>query len=525
MSRNRVIYQSESLYVSENSSSRSSDEHYQIQRIQSANYGFNIPLQDVNQIGIQYKIDSIVVESPTVQLDFSYYPTDGIAESNLGLYVQKNVAIYTGSQGQELNSGQGWFSGYRVNDEKNLVSCLSNASANKNYFIITSNEGSDLNCSLSLNGKSVIGIGNTVLTNFSFEAAIGALPIVNVSAEGLNINSSVYKSYQICPSCSQVGSLTPEIDTFLGVSLARTESGYNNIVRFPNPIPDTGVDIINALRPNDIVLDFLDYGSNSSGLKPISDVSRNNSDFSENAFYVQSVSLDIPLNRASLTKFGSKYAYARVLDYPITATLTVNAILNETQARNIASVFDDSQERDISLTINSPKLISEPALRFKFKGSRLNSESFSSNTTSSKTVALIFETQVGSSSDPYHGVFLSGNARVTNEVPSLPAIHWSGEYGSPTASEWYNVSNWYTSSSFSINATGLPVNTADVFLYGSTAPYVDIDDVNWVPPKSIDSTNVSDPDGIIFYSSEANQNSFTGTVIGNSTFTGWASFT
>ena len=40
MSRNRIIYQSESLYVSEGIDSTDSLDHSELIRVQSANYGF-----------------------------------------------------------------------------------------------------------------------------------------------------------------------------------------------------------------------------------------------------------------------------------------------------------------------------------------------------------------------------------------------------------------------------------------------------------------------------------------------------
>jgi hypothetical protein len=51
MARNRVIYQSEALYVSKDASVTGSSDHKQLERVQSANYSFNISRQDVNQFG------------------------------------------------------------------------------------------------------------------------------------------------------------------------------------------------------------------------------------------------------------------------------------------------------------------------------------------------------------------------------------------------------------------------------------------------------------------------------------------
>jgi hypothetical protein len=102
MARNRVIYQSEALYVSSGLNSTASGAHAQLERVQSANYNFSISRQDINQYGQLSRIDSIVLEPPTVGLDFTYYLTDGFNERALNFYVQRQtgyVVALTGSNG------------------------------------------------------------------------------------------------------------------------------------------------------------------------------------------------------------------------------------------------------------------------------------------------------------------------------------------------------------------------------------------------------------------------------------------
>ena len=83
MARNRVIYQSEALFVSENASSAAAAKHEQVERVQSANFSYTINRQDVNQFGNLARIDSLVLDPPTVSVDFSYYLTDGFNERAL----------------------------------------------------------------------------------------------------------------------------------------------------------------------------------------------------------------------------------------------------------------------------------------------------------------------------------------------------------------------------------------------------------------------------------------------------------
>ena len=109
--RNRVIYQSEALFVTDQCSGHKSLDivngshravgvgpdfgtgmFHQIHRVQSANYNFAISRQDVNQFGNLARIDTAVIEAPTVGLDFTYLITDGSNEDKLGITVSDTAA-------------------------------------------------------------------------------------------------------------------------------------------------------------------------------------------------------------------------------------------------------------------------------------------------------------------------------------------------------------------------------------------------------------------------------------------------
>ena len=113
------------------------------------------------------------------------------------------------------------------------------------------------------------------------------------------------------------------------------------------------------------------------------------------------------MSRTPIERLGSRFAFARVTDFPVTATMTVNALVNEVQARNLADMIDDGTERDITLTINQPGT-STPAVKYTFAAARLNSESYSSDIGSNKSVDLSFSTQIGGPNDTVHGIYFSG---------------------------------------------------------------------------------------------------------------------
>lgn len=377
MARNRVIYQSEALYVSKNINSTTSGEHAQLKRVQSANYNFSIERQDVNQFGQLARIDALVLQSPTVALDFTYYPTDGYNEKALGFYVQTGTLT-------EANFASGQMAG----------------SSGQNFYIVTAEEGSDLNTLVgtsALSGKSAIAIGNGFLSNYTFNASVGNLPTTSVSIEGLNIKSSTISGMTGAVGTTGNFIASPTISPVLGTELGLTG-------RVASPTEATGANgttQISALRPGDLTISFGDYtGANATGA-PLSSLE------GADGINIQSVSLALPLSRTPIERLGSKFAFARVVDFPIVATMNVSAILNEIQAKSLASMLDDNTKRTITLTIKKPT--GGNALIFKFKGSQLQSESFSSSIGANKTVDLVFQTQVGGPSDTANGVYLSGS--------------------------------------------------------------------------------------------------------------------
>ena len=97
MARTRVIYQSEAVFVSQDVAYNAAQTGThatttpglyhnsfniaELNRVQSANYSFNVTRQDVNQFGELAAIDQCIVEAPTVSFDTSYYLSNFISNS------------------------------------------------------------------------------------------------------------------------------------------------------------------------------------------------------------------------------------------------------------------------------------------------------------------------------------------------------------------------------------------------------------------------------------------------------------
>ena len=362
MARNRVIYQSEALYVSKNAASTGTAEHKQLERVQSANFNYTINRQDVNQFGQLARIDSLVLDPPTVGTDFSYYLTDGFNERCLGFYVK------TGG-GNRVNDG-GFASGHLL------------GGSGFNSFIVTGPDGKDLNRQAALAATDhVIGIGNCYLSDYSVDLSVGSLPTVSVTLEGANVRSDV--------SANSISS--PAIDQEAGTSLTP-------VVELP--APSTGASsTITALRPGDITVSLTSLAGET-----IADLT------GTDGAHVQSVSLSVPLSRSPIDRLGSKFPFARAVDFPVNVTMGISAIVNETIAMNLVDTLN-SGVQDVSVTLKGPNG-STDAIIYDLKGVKVDSESFSSAIGSNQTVDLSLSAQIGGPSDTDAGLFMSGVSKV-----------------------------------------------------------------------------------------------------------------
>ena len=399
--RNRVIYQSEALFVTHqytggqfvdivdgthitaptaswhtlghggDGSEITSGHFHQIHRIQSANYSFAINRQDVNQYGNLARIDTAALEAPTISLDFTYLVTDGTNEDKLG--ITTHGAAQTGALSGILADTTG-----------------------RNYHILTVAEGTDANASAD-SGKSanaansVISIRNEYITNYSVNAAVGGIPTASVSVEGLNITAD----------SAGTGMATPAINT---------STSKMGTAKFSLPNPQSG-EVGQILRPGDMTVEL----NEATGL--LANFTDSNT---KNAAHIQSFSIDVPLGRSIINRMGNTFGFCREIDFPITVSASINAIVAdlalEKGRRNLFNELYENKKHNMriimrkpSATASSSKSSANDQIIFELKGVTLDSESFSSSIGDNKTVDLGFTATVGGGEDIVNGLFISGN--------------------------------------------------------------------------------------------------------------------
>lgn len=364
MARNRTIYNVLALYASQVSATGTqtgATAIKQLSRVQSFDEDFTRNFTDVNQFGNLAAIDRIEVENPDVTASFSYYLTNGQNEASIGLNVYG-----TGTAQTDLRSC--------------ISGLLTKTTDEKNYYLLIAEEGEDA-AGYAGSKSGIIGVGNGFLTSYSVNAAVGEIPTADVEIEGLNVR--VYANVT-------GDAVIPAIRPADGTSLTGT------FFRLPLATSVTGVDIPMALQPGDINFSLSNddvIGFEGADLK------------------VQDFTLSFDLARTPLQKLGSRFAFSREIDFPVTATLEVNAEVGEVRDGSLAELICDQSEKEFVISMKEPGCGADKstALAYVFKGAKLVSQTFSSAIGDNVTMSATYEVQLGGPGDVSKGIFISGS--------------------------------------------------------------------------------------------------------------------
>jgi hypothetical protein len=313
------------------------------------------------------------MESPTVGLDFSYYVTDGLNERLMG------------------------FNMYSPNDTTNTVEVAQSISGlladlqGNNYYILTVQEGEDVvgttTSTTPANSNTIVGIGNGFISEYSFDASVGAIPTASVTVEAFNIKADALTG-------SALGVITgnsPAINilTSPAVKFAGTETAYGLSGAFT-----TGVSNVTALRPGDIILTL----SNPDGMVDVAGA---------NSAHIQSFQFTIPLSRTILQRLGNTFGFARVIDVPINMDITISAIVSELKTMNLFDELFTGTKTNFTIQLND--FNGTAKVKYGISGALLSSETYSENLGDNQSVDLTFSLQLGGANDTQNGVFMSGS--------------------------------------------------------------------------------------------------------------------
>ena len=365
MAKNRIIYQSQSVYAGPAApsgsythetgvvSTTSRAKPVSLQRVQNVNYSFDISRTDVNQFGQLANIDRVVLESPTVSMDFSYYFADFANEKKLGFTIMDSSTLKSSISGM-LD---------RTTDERN-------------YYIRVTAAGQDSvgDTTTGTGTNDVVSIGNAFLASYSADGSVGDFPTCSITVEALNIAFDKGMTGNNIPQINPINGVKNTTQEYaLDTATANVQNAYS------------------VVRPGDITM-TLDNG----GLGAlISDAK------------IQSYSLSFDLAREPLQQLGSKFAFAREMTFPVTVSLSVDALLGDLETGNLSDVISG----DAANTFDAEIILKSGATahcKYILKQARLDGHSYSTSIGDNKTVTLNMSSQIGSSQQTSVGLFMSG---------------------------------------------------------------------------------------------------------------------
>jgi hypothetical protein len=400
-----------------------------LERIQSANFNFTINRQDINEFGQLARLDSIVMESPTVGLDFNYYLTDGGNERKMGFNVPTSTDDGLGGNSEGRTdaetsfwTGDGCLSGYSA------LSGILNDPQGNNFFITVVPDGKDVQgtTALATTGTSytkndVVAIGNGFVSDYTVEAAVGSIPTASVTVEAFNIKVDDHLSG--APLAADglyldegIPGVTLEGNS--GTNRYVFQTGIGNSGTWVNQMINgtafntTGDSNIAALRPGDLTLSM----ANSGEYYGLADMA------GDGAAHIQSFTINVPLSRTILQRLGSTFGYARVVDLPVDISCTVSAVVSELQTKNLFEDLCNRQTHNFTLTMkdSSCTTAGNTKLVYTVKNARLDSETFTNAIGDNQSVDMTFTTQIGGANDQNNGLFMNGSYPRFRTLPYWP---------------------------------------------------------------------------------------------------------
>lgn len=365
MARNRVYFNELNLFVGPtpctgqhfSSGNSGINQVVELNRIQSATLDFSLNPTDINEFGRADRIDAIFLDAPTVNLSFTYFPLDGLNEKRLGF------------NSNDINASM--ISGF-----------LTSQTDQKNYFLAISPAGVDDDYDNDQNNRNVISVGNAFITNYTLNAQVGQVPTVNVTAEALNVKFDT----------GVANKLIPAVDPSNGQPIL----AWNFTV--PTGITYTGSNIPAALRPGEISLEFPITGQMGVSLS------------GANSVNIQGFNLSIPIGRSDINRIGSLFDFTKTINLPLTATLSVDALLTEIRSDSLSNVLCNYLNNNFTIRMRQPSCSQNgaDAILINFRNAKLVSENFGFGIGNNATTSATFTAQISAANNANSGPSFSG---------------------------------------------------------------------------------------------------------------------
>lgn len=321
--------------------------------VQSVSVGFSQDRQKSKQVGSQNLAVNDITRMPDVDLSIDYYYTPAMLnESLLGL-----------SESNPSYVGTGFFEGYTNQDQNFYI-----VNHQDQGFDMINNGDSEV-ANLTTDAE-VLSVGNAFLTSYSLGFSVGSLPVVSTSykCSNMTVENGYFNNVENpainlqSGNNTNVGSVSLEDAKVLGFDY------YSNINRFRPPL--CGPDHV------ELTLQNLEVGG-----APISGDA-----------HIQSFAFDIPIQRTDLHGLGSDYVYGRKIQYPITASVSMDLLVSGFATGELAALMNTESSYDFDVKIQDRN--GEYQNTFSFDSLRLESSAYSMDVNDNMNYSLSFSFEI-----------------------------------------------------------------------------------------------------------------------------------
>jgi len=351
--------------------------------IQNYNFSFNVDRPALKQLGGANFATRQSQLAPDVDFNLEHYLTDGWNEKFIGLDI--NTGTYANPFASIFN----------INPDRNFYIIISN----NNYEDSNSNYGS---VGLDDSQQSLLGIGNSYISNFEISVAANELAKVNTSF--IAANARVSPLYQ------------PEInagfDLFFSPAIFTTGTGFiapnDSYVSINRSIAKNGVTYYRDIHYSSFYKIPFNGGCPYSACQiSSSSVFGTGITFGFDFENFQSMSISIPFERKPLYGFGGNHPFYRKIQKPIIGTFNIDSMVDSFQKENLVTTFsnEDKMASGYNFDIMFSNYTGQNRFGVKIQNARLDSYSIGNSIGDRSIISTSWSFEVNEST----GILFSGS--------------------------------------------------------------------------------------------------------------------
>lgn len=420
MSRNRIIYNSQSVFIGP---APSSGFHYidvsgnlsntgdynlvrPLNRVQSLDYSFIPEYIEVKELGKRGLVSRPIINHFSTELTFDYLQRGIINELRMGFF--SNYVSGDGSDAFYSNNfSVSLISGFVTRDFVQPTTqpyWPYNYRDKRNIFVVTTAEGVDVyrtewaETAPEAQSYNVFAFGDCYLNSYQARAAINSFPVASVGyvCENLEVIGSG-SGCQIPALSSQSGNLIP-----------------NKIFSIPSSFE--GNDLVSVLLPGDIRLSFSSTPA-LTGVSALYGTGYSRSDYNNvynlgvsfSDIKIQNYDINLDLNRKALNGIGYKIPSDRIVTFPVYANIKIGGIVGDLLTGNIRNLFNQNDDYNLTIRLNNPSTASKSGVgvQYDFKRAKFNGISYDGAIGPAEQFNMSFTTEIDPD-DLSKGFFMSG---------------------------------------------------------------------------------------------------------------------